>query len=314
MIRYLFYSCIFFTMSGAAAQGGPADALGKYTIPQVVVQNAAILIPGSGDQEIDEYHTSPGTTSTYRQIAAGLAPRGINVFQLKKRSRRDILNITETTGVSALTILTLDIEKLISTVKQNTKSECVWLIGHSEGGLFSLLVAQNRHDICGIILAAAAARPMAEVYKEQIHKLGLSGYDTAQIVAAIDAIKRREVLQRNRENILIDLIFNKEAVNIFRDIFNIDPVPLIQKLDVPILYLRGTYDFQISTKDAEIMTNLPKKVVVRQYENLNHVFSNSAGSTVSDAFVDALNSEIEVSAVVIHDMSNFMKTNVARSR
>ncbi len=91
-------------------------------------------------------------------------------------------------------------------------------------------------------------------------------------------------------------------------------MPLIQKLDVPILYLRGTYDFQISPKDAEIMTTLSDKVVVRQYENLNHIFSSSPGATVGDAFVSALNSEIEVSPIVIHDMSNFMKTNDSRSR
>jgi pimeloyl-ACP methyl ester carboxylesterase len=157
-------------MSGAAAQGDPADVFGKYTIPQVAVQNVAILIPGSGDQEIDDNVPSPGRASPYRQIADGLASRGINVFQLKKRSLRNALNITENTGVSALTTFTNDIEKFISTVKKNNKSECVWLIGHSEGGLFALLVAQNRDDICGIILAAAAGRPMAEVYKEQIRK------------------------------------------------------------------------------------------------------------------------------------------------
>ena len=152
-------SDIFSSTSHAATQGDTDDVRGKYSKP-IVSQGVAIFIPGSGDQEIDGNVPPLVTSSPYRQIADGLAHRGITVFQLRKRTLSDVLKITKNSGTTALTTLSRDIEQAIAITKQDTGRECVWLIGQSEGGLFALLVAQNRRDICGMILAAAPARPI----------------------------------------------------------------------------------------------------------------------------------------------------------
>ena len=42
-----------------------------------------------------------------------------------------------------------DIHSWIKTIRKRTAASCVWVLGHSEGGLVALKAAQDTTDICG---------------------------------------------------------------------------------------------------------------------------------------------------------------------
>ncbi|MCX7320910.1 MAG: alpha/beta fold hydrolase [Hyphomicrobiales bacterium] len=42
-----------------------------------------------------------------------------------------------------------DIRAWVNVARQETDVQCVWILGHSEGGLVALAAAQRHMDICG---------------------------------------------------------------------------------------------------------------------------------------------------------------------
>ncbi|NKC27776.1 alpha/beta hydrolase [Ochrobactrum ciceri] len=49
-------------------------------------------------------------------------------------------------------------------------SPCVWIAGHSEGGLVALVAAENHpQNLCGLILLATPGRPVGRLLIEQVH-------------------------------------------------------------------------------------------------------------------------------------------------
>jgi uncharacterized protein len=60
-----------------------------------------------------------------------------------------------------------DIHSWIKTIRKRTAASCVWVLGHSEGGLVALKAAQDTTDICGLILVSTAGRPVAKTSRSQ---------------------------------------------------------------------------------------------------------------------------------------------------
>ena len=59
-----------------------------------------------------------------------------------------------------------DVRSWIDTIRRRTGARCVWLLGHSEGGVVALAAAaRSTTDICGLVLVATPGRPLGDVLK-----------------------------------------------------------------------------------------------------------------------------------------------------
>ena len=86
-----------------------------------------------------------------------------------------------------------------------------------------------------------------------------------------------------------------------------DPAEAIRKIKCPVMALNGTLDLQVLSSDnlPVIKENLPKnkKSVIKEYDNLNHLFQNCTPTT-------ALNYgaiEETISEEVLNDIANWIK-------
>jgi len=61
-----------------------------------------------------------------------------------------------------------DVRSWIATIRARTGQNCVWLLGHSEGGLVAEVAAQYASDVCGLLLVAAPGRPLGQVLRTQL--------------------------------------------------------------------------------------------------------------------------------------------------
>jgi pimeloyl-ACP methyl ester carboxylesterase len=59
-----------------------------------------------------------------------------------------------------------DVRAWVDMARKRTGRACVWVAGHSEGGLVTLIAAQHPDGICGIVLIAAAGRPLGTIMRE----------------------------------------------------------------------------------------------------------------------------------------------------
>src|SRR5579863_7065048 len=119
-----------------------------------------LIIPGSGPTDRNGNNPYGVRASTYRLLAEGLAQRGIGTVRIDKRgmfgSRAAVADGNAVTIGDYVT----DTASWIAAIRKQTSAPCIWLLGHSEGGLVALASAQKTTDICGLVLGSTAGRPL----------------------------------------------------------------------------------------------------------------------------------------------------------
>lgn len=53
----------------------------------------------------------------------------------------------------------------VKVIRETIETDCVWLLGHSEGGLLAFATVREDDAVCGLILVATPGRPLGEVLK-----------------------------------------------------------------------------------------------------------------------------------------------------
>jgi uncharacterized protein len=174
----------------------------------------------------------------------------------------------------------------------------VFVLGHSLGGLAVAYVAQ-RVPVAGLILMAAAGRPMDLVIRQQVQTLN-AGTSEAELAATLkqqDAIMAK-VRAGTATAADVGGALPPEAL---RDMIVRDPLAELRNTPVPLLVLRGEKDAQVFQADFDALAALAATrpgSAARQFPSLTHIFTASEGppvfraifapAAVSSAVLDAI--------------------------
>jgi alpha-beta hydrolase superfamily lysophospholipase len=82
-----------------------------------------------------------------------------------------------------------DVGAWTAVIRKQTGAPCVWVLGHSEGGLVALAATQKVTDIFGLVLIAAAGQPLGRVPREHLRANPANAPILDQAMAAIDALE-----------------------------------------------------------------------------------------------------------------------------
>ncbi|MFA6607020.1 MAG: alpha/beta hydrolase, partial [Sphingomonas sp.] len=148
---------------------------------------------------------------------------------------------------------------------------CVWLLGHSEGGLVALQAAQTPVGICGLILVSSVGRPMGAVLREQLranpaNAALLPAADA--VIASLEAGKRIDATQLPAP---LQSLFPDRLQGYWIDLLSHDPARLAAAVQLPMLILQGTRDIQVSVGDAEALHRAQPKAMLTLLPGVNHV-------------------------------------------
>jgi pimeloyl-ACP methyl ester carboxylesterase len=113
----------------------------------------------------DAQHSKSRTVPELRRSASG---QGRAAVRIDKRGMFG--SDAAVANANAVTIAdhVSDTAAWVRRIREETGTPCVWLIGHSEGGLVSLAAAQEVEGLCGLVLVAAPGKPMGEVIRAQL--------------------------------------------------------------------------------------------------------------------------------------------------
>ncbi len=205
-----------------------------------------VLVHGSGPLDRDE---TIGPNKPFRDLARGLAARGIAALRYDKRTfarpkdfAGDFTVDLETVDDAVAAIAALRADRAIDPAR-------VYLVGHSLGAMMAPRIAARAEGLAGVVLLAAPARPLVDVVPEQVRYLaaledGMSDAEQAQI-ALIDAqaaaTRALGDTDPPRDSLLLGL-----PAAYWRDLAGYDPVAVQRKSTLPLLVLQGGRDYQVT--------------------------------------------------------------------
>ena len=273
---------------------------------------AVVLVHGSGPNDRDE---SIGPNKPFRDLAWGLASRGIAVLRYEKRTKAHSRRLLDFKGNFTVKEETIDdalaaVELLRATTGINAQK--IFVLGHSLGGMLVPRIGLRDPDIAGFIILAGATRSVEEAILEQTgYIIMLDGKTTESEKARLDEIRKTVEKIRNLKE--SDLQAEKENLlgappEYWLDLRDYDPSETARKLRQPLLILQGGRDYQVTEKDLENWKkslSSRQDVIFRFYPDLNHLFIAGKGIPTPSEYSRAGH----VDRQVIDDIAAWIENN-----
>jgi uncharacterized protein len=256
---------------------GPLGPLkGTMLSPALDLVAMMLIIPGSGPTDRDGNNPLGVRATTYKLLAEGLAERGIGTVRIDKRGM--FASGAAVADANAVTIddYVADVAAWIAVIRRETGVPCVWLLGHSEGGLVALAAAQKLPDICGLVLMSTAGRPLGEVLRTQLRANPANAPILPQALAAIASLEAGQRVDVAGMHPALLPLFASQVQGFLINAFAYDPAKLIAAVTKPVVIVQGGRDMQVGVADAERLKGAAPKAKRVLLADVNHVLKTVA--------------------------------------
>jgi len=266
---------------------------GEWALPATLTTPAApdspfpavVLVHGSGPNDRDE---TIGPNKPFKDLAWGLASRGIVVLRYEKRTKQyggklgSIRNFTVKDEV--LDDALAAVELLRKT--EGIDAKRIFVLGHSLGGMLIPRIGRLDPNIAGLIALAGATRPLEDVIPEQLtYIFSLDGSISPEEQKQLDQAKEQAAKVKALKAEDTAVLFSA-PVSYWLDLRGYNPPETAKELKQPLLILQGERDYQVTMEDFKRWsTALANKsnVTLKSYPSLNHLFITGTGrSTPSE--------------------------------
>lgn len=287
---------------------------GTLTLPRAAVADDArkvpcvVLVHGSGPNDRDE---TLGPNKPFRDLAHGLAARGIAVIRYDKRTK-----VYGAACVPEGRVLDYDTEAVDDALAAvafarslpEVAADSVYVLGHSLGGTLAPRIAERSDGLAGILLLAGMARPMEDALVEQVAYLASLAGDASAAEEQLAELKRQvanvKLLGTPSFDEQVPLPLNLprsywEAANAYK------PVQVAARLSLPICVLQGERDYQVTMEDFACWRFglwRSKNACFKSYPKLNHLLQEGTGKSTPFEY----NRAFTVPAYVLDDIAAFL--------
>jgi uncharacterized protein len=250
---------------------------------------AVVLVHGSGPQDRDE---TIGPNRPFRDLAWGLASRGVAVLRYEKRTKthgaRMGADVTVDEEVVEDAVAAIDVARSHARIDDDR----VVLAGHSLGAMLAPEIAARSGKAAGVIMLAAPARDLADVMVEQLAYVRgtVPEGQRAALDTALAAARRLAAHEASPEETVLGA-----PASYFYDLEARDHVAAARSLDVPLLVVQGGRDYQVTMEDFGLWQEAlggRENARLEAYPDLNHLFMTGQGMATPaeyarPGFVDA---------------------------
>jgi hypothetical protein len=169
-------------------------------------------------------------------------------------------------------------------------------------------IAEQTAHIRGVIFMAAPARPLEDLILNQtIYLANIDGNITSeeqnQINATIEQVDKIQNLSISGGEIILGA-----GLAYWKDLSTYKPIQTAQNLDLPMLFLQGKRDYQVTYEDDykkwNISFNDDNNVSLINYETLNHLFITGEGESTNIEYMIPGN----IAEQVIVDIVNWINS------
>ena len=267
-----------------------------------------VLVHGSGPGDRDE--SIAGVNRPFKDLAWGLASRGIAVLRYDKRT---LTHAARFGAVPKFTVKeeTIDDALAAAALLRRTpgvRADHVFVAGHSLGGMLAPRIGALDARLAGLIVLAGAVRPLEDSILAQTRYLAeldgaVSEAERAQIAAAEEVVTKARALKPGDPPLTGALASGPASYVI--DLRGYHPPTAAKALAMPFLVLQGERDYQVTMEDFEAWRaalGARRDVRLISYPALDHMFFAGTGKSSPAAY----QKPTHVDAAVITDIQKWI--------
>jgi len=288
---------------------GPVGTLKGTMLAPAAGGPVVLIIPGTGPTDRDGNNARGVKGATYQHLAEGLAASGITSVRIDKRGMFASGGAVVDANAVTIADYATDVRSWTASIRHLTGAPCVWLLGHSEGGLVALVAAKQGGDYCGLILTATAGRPIGQALREQLKSNPAMKPFVDQALAAIVTLEAGKHVDTTKMDPALLPLFHREVQDFAISELSYDPAALLTGYAKPVLILQGARDIQISEQDARRLKQADPKAKLVVLPDTNHVLkpvkSDDRAANVA-AYVDPA---LPLAPKVVETIAGFITAN-----
>lgn len=266
-----------------------------------------LIIPGSGPTDRDGNSPLGIAAAPYRLLAEGLAERGISTVRADKRGLFGSKAATADPNKVTIAAYAADAHSWVKIARAETGAGCVWLLGHSEGGLIVLTAGQNLAGICGVITVSGPGRKLGDVLREQLKANPANAPVLDVSLATIAKLEAGESVASATLPAAIQPLFNDAVQPFLRDLLSHDPARLAASLKVPLLVINGDKDIQVTVEDAQRLAGAQPKAKLAILPGVNHVLKAVPSDARAANIATYADSSLPIAPAVLDAVAGFVK-------
>jgi len=248
---------------------------GTLTVPTAGGRHpGVVLVHTNGPLDRDE---TIGGVKMFKDLAEGLASRGMVVLRYEKRTRQypnvprapkyTVEKETVDDAVAAASLLRSQPE---------VNPQRIFVLGHGLGGYMAPRIAAADGKLAGLILMAANERPLEDLVVDQAIYMGLSQRQVDAIKAGAAKVKTVDTADEDAPPVL-----GMTATYII-SLKDYDAAGEAKKVTAPILVLYAGRDFEVTAKDFDLWkAGLAgrKDATFHEFPALNHLMVAGEGKS-----------------------------------
>jgi len=265
-----------------------------------------LIIPGSGPTDRDGNNLLGVTAAPYRLLAEGLAKHGISSVRIDKRgmfgSKAAIADANQVT----IADYAADAHAWAASIRKATGAPCVWLLGHSEGGLVALVAGQKPDGICGVITVSGPGRKLGAVMREQLQANPANAPILPPALAALDSLENGRMVDSASLPAPLQPLFNAAVQPFLIDLLAQDPATLAGSLKPPLFVVQGDKDIQVSVEDAQRLASARPGARLAILPGVNHVLKPVASDDRAANIATYADPSLPIAPAVVDAVAGFV--------
>ena len=229
---------------------------------------AALIIAGSGATDRDGNTQGNGKNNSLRLLADSLVHYNIATLRYDK----PLVGFSEI----GMTQREITFETMIAAadsmlgVLESRNAHKKIIIGHSQGSLIALILAQKHSTVAGVVSLAGASADVITLLKKQLkNSPGFPQSMLEETRAKLDSLKNGDTVRKFSP--FTAAFFNPKIQPFIRSYAQYNPSEEIQRVEKPILIINGKLDLQVTPHNARELFHHADQADTLFFPRMNHV-------------------------------------------
>ncbi len=317
--KFLAVAILLFAVLPAASKSRPMETSleapgpngplkGTLLSPDVSQAPVVLIIPGSGPTDRDGNNPLGVKAAPYRLLAEGLARQGIATVRIDKRGMFASAGAVRDANDVTISDYAADVHAWVGAIRKTTGAPCVWLLGHSEGGLVALAAAGAPAGLCGLILVSTPGRQLGAVLREQLRANPANAPLLPSADEAIASLEAGRAVDVSGLHPALQRLFAPAVQGFLISEIGLDPARLIAAYAGPVAIVQGDSDLQVSVADAQRLKTAAPAASLRILPGVNHVLKAASATDRTANLSTYADPDLPLAPGVVDAVAEFVKT------